>query len=114
MLHSSLLPLTAHLSRSVHCNLLHGTAGRLEAKLADALYSLMHRPCILGSPEDKRIALPLRLGGFELCCMDPCMTPCKLLAVQLSAAALTQVAMQGCPGEYRPFDGRLRVHMQGS
>jgi hypothetical protein len=45
-------------------------------------------------------------------CMVQCMTPREVVAAQLSAAALTQVAMGQGPSEFRPFPGPNRPLLQ--
>jgi hypothetical protein len=56
----------------------------------------MHHPHIPRTPEDEHIALPLGHNGFE----QSRMTSGTALAAQMSAAALTQLAIQNGPDEY--------------
>jgi hypothetical protein len=108
VLRSSLPPRMDHLSRNVSWPLFQDQVGRLENTLLDAAYSLMHRPRAAGSPEDDQLALPLRHGGFGF----RHMTAREAGAAHLSAAALTQAAMQHGPSECRPFDGSIRSRLQ--
>jgi hypothetical protein len=60
---SSLQPCLDCLTCTVSWPLLQDHVYRLETTLLDAAYSLMHRPCAAGSPEDDQLALPLCHGG---------------------------------------------------
>jgi hypothetical protein len=108
VLSSSLQPRMDHLSRTVSWPLLQDHVCRLENKLLDTAYFLMHRPRAAGSPEDDQLALRLRHGGFGF----RRLTAREAGAAQLSAAALTQATMRKGPGEFRPFDGSIRLRLQ--
>jgi hypothetical protein len=69
------------------------------------MYSLMPRLSSADSSEDDQLVLPLHHGGFSI----QGMTAQEAVAAQLSAAALTQVAMRQGLSDFRPFDSSNRL-----
>ena len=95
----------AHLPRVVRWSAVEGATCAAADAVADASLQIGNCKVSPVSEDDMcaraQLELPMRHGGMGL----HRLSPVEGSAVFLSSAALTHVAMEGAPAQFRPFDG---------